>query len=95
MTLKNPLVIAGKIWDRFSVNIAISSRYNPDGSSDASVALRLIPTRINEDGAVETLDSEAVSVFRGRYAEFKSAAEAACASKISAALDEYVQSLYP
>lgn len=90
MILNNPIILAGKAWDRFTTNMAISSRYNPDGSMDASVALRLIPTRMNEQGVAETLDSEAICIYRGRMAEFKDANEAACAMKISAALEEFV-----
>lgn len=64
MIASNPQNIGGKIFDRYSINFAVTGKYRPDGTPDASVALRLIPTRI-EDGVVETSDEHAKSVVLG------------------------------
>jgi hypothetical protein len=56
MTATNPIQIDGKTYDRYSLNLAINGKYNPDGTSDAQVAMRLIPTRIDANGLVETED---------------------------------------
>ena len=49
MIATNPITIDGKSYDRYSLNLAITGKYLADGSSDASIAARFIPTRINGD----------------------------------------------
>jgi hypothetical protein len=56
MLATNPLQIDGQTFDRYSLNLAITGKYNGDGTTDAHVAMRLIPTRI-EDGQVHTADA--------------------------------------
>jgi hypothetical protein len=58
MLATNPIQIDGQTFDRYSLNLAITGKYNGDGSTDAHVAMRLIPTRI-EDGQVITADAHA------------------------------------
>jgi hypothetical protein len=52
MIASNPITIDGKTYDRYSLNLAITGFYKPDGQPDANVAMSLIPTRI-ENGVVE------------------------------------------
>ena len=53
MNATNPITINGKTYDRYSLNLAITGKYHAAGATDAQVAMRLIPTRI-ENGQVET-----------------------------------------
>lgn len=47
----NPLVIEGKTYDKYLVNLSISPYDAPNG---ASVAMRLTPYRTLEDDTIET-----------------------------------------
>lgn len=85
MNATNPIEINGKFYDRFSLNLAITGRYLSDGSSDAQVAMRLVPTRI-ENGQVETADESAIGILRGSFSEIADPAEQAAVSAIQTAL---------
>ena len=89
MNATNPIEIAGKSYDKYSLNLAITGRYLGDGSSDANVAMRLVPTRI-EDGVVETADAEAKGISLGTLAGSDLATQQAIAA-IQAALQTYLQ----
>jgi hypothetical protein len=89
MTATTPLQIDGKTYDRYSLNLAITGKYNGNGSSDANVAMRLVPTRI-EDGVVETADAEAKGISLGTLAGSDAATQQAVAA-IQAALQTYLQ----
>lgn len=89
MNATNPIEIDGKSFDRYSLNLAITGRYLGDGSSDANVAMRLVPTRI-EDGVVETADAEAKGISLGTLAGSDLATQQAIAA-IQAALQTYLQ----
>jgi hypothetical protein len=88
MLASKPLQIDGKSFDKFSLNLAITGKYKADGSSDAQVAMRLIPTRI-ADGAVETADSAAIGISLGTLAGSDQATQQAVAA-IQAALQTYL-----
>jgi hypothetical protein len=64
MIATNPIEINGQSYDRYSLNLAITGKYNGDGSTDANVAMRLVPTRI-ENGEVITGDDSAVGILLG------------------------------
>lgn len=89
MIATNPITIDGIQYPKFSLNLAISGRYLPDGSSDANVAMRLIPTRI-EDGEVITADEAAKGIALGTLAGTDTATQTAVAA-IQAALQTYLQ----
>jgi hypothetical protein len=89
MTASNPITIDGKTYDKFSLNLAITGKYQADGSSDAQVAMRLIPTRI-ADGAVETADAAAIGISLGTLTGSDQATQQAVAA-IQAALQTYLQ----
>lgn len=89
MNATNPIEINGKSYDKFSLNLAISGRYLGDGSSDANVAMRLVPTRI-EAGEVITADESAQGIVLGTLAGADSATQQAV-SAIQAALQTYIQ----
>ena len=64
MNASAPTTIDGKTYDRYSLNLAISGKYLPNGQPDASVCMRLVPTRI-ENGEVITADAEAKGIVLG------------------------------
>jgi hypothetical protein len=89
MNAPNPIQINGQTYDRYSLNLAITGRYLGDGSStDAQVAMRLIPTRI-ADGQVETADAAAIGISLGTLAGSDQATQQAVAA-IQAALQAYI-----
>jgi hypothetical protein len=97
MIATTPLEIDGQTYDRWSLNLAITGKYKADGSPDASIAMRLIPTRIvpaTEDTAasVEQADAAAIGILRGYLSEVQDPAEAACVSAITTALQTLVAS---
>lgn len=67
MTPSQPIVIDGKVYDLYSMNLAVTSFYKGDGTEDANIAMRLIPTRI-QDGQVITADAEARGFAMGTLA---------------------------
>jgi len=88
MNASNPITIDGKQYDKFSLNLAITGRYLPDGSSDANVAMRLVPTRI-ETGEVITADEAAIGIALGSLAGSDAATQQAVGA-IQAALQSYI-----
>jgi hypothetical protein len=89
MNATNPIEIKGKSYDKFSLNLAISGRYLGDGASDAQVAMRLVPTLI-ENGQVETADANAIGISLGTLAGSDQATQQAVGA-IQAALQAYIQ----
>jgi hypothetical protein len=88
MTASTPLQIDGKTYDRYSLNLAITGKYNADGSTDANVAMRLVPTRI-ENGEVITADANAIGISLGTLAGSDEATQQAVGA-IQAALQSYI-----
>ena len=88
MNATNPITIDGKTYDRYSLNLAITGRYLGDGSSDAQVAMRLVPTLI-EDNEVITADSAAIGISLGTLAGSDEATQQAVGA-IQAALQAYI-----
>jgi hypothetical protein len=91
MTTNNPKTIDGKVYPLLSLNLAITGSHKSDGSVDASVAMRLIPTRI-EDGVVETSDENAIPVYLGSIIEGADEVTQIAVAKIQAALQEFIDS---
>ena len=88
MLATTPIQIDGQTFDRYSLNLAITGKYNADGSPEANVAMRLIPTRI-EDGQVHTADAHALGISLGTLAGADAATQAAVGA-IQAALQTYI-----
>jgi hypothetical protein len=89
MNATNPIEINGKQYDKFSLNLAITGRYESDGTPNACINLLLTPTRI-EAGEVVTAPEAAVSILRGRLSEVTDPAEQAAIGAIQAALQTYI-----
>ena len=88
MNATNPITIDGKQYDKFSLNLAISGRYLGDGSSDANVAMRLVPTAI-QNGEVSTADEAAIGISLGSLVGSDAATQQAVGA-IQAALQSYI-----
>jgi hypothetical protein len=88
MNATNPLQIDGKSYPKYSLNLAISGRYLGDGSSEANVAMHLVPTRI-ENGEVITADESAIGIALGSLAGADEATQQAVGA-IQAALQAYI-----
>ena len=89
MNATNPIEINGKSYDKLSLNLAITGRYLGDGSSDANVAMRLVPTRI-QGGEVITADEAAIGIVLGSLAGADAATQQAVGA-IQAALQAYIE----
>jgi hypothetical protein len=89
MNASAPSKIAGVQYPKYSLNLAITGRYLGDGSSDANVAMRLVPTRI-ENGEVITADEAAIGIALGSLAGSDEATQQAVGA-IQAALQSYIQ----
>lgn len=100
MIATNPITIDGKTFDRYSLNLAITGKYNADGTPDACINLLLTPTRIapaTTDDEGNTIPAQAVtepkaarSLLRGKLAEVTDPAEQAAVAAIQAALQTYL-----
>lgn len=88
MNATNPITIDGQTFDRYSLNLAITGKYNADGSTDANVAMRLVPTRL-ENGEVLTADEAAIGIALGSLTGSDEATQQAVAS-IQQALQTYI-----
>jgi hypothetical protein len=91
MTATNPIEIAGVQYPKYSLNLAISGSYKADGSQDASIAMRLVPTRLvpaadEAPASVETADSAAIGLLRGHLSEIADPSEQAAVAAIQSAL---------
>jgi len=89
MNATNPIEIDGKQYPKYSLNLAITGKYNGDGSSDANVAMRLVPTRI-ENGEVITADESAIGICLGTLAGSDAATQQSVGA-IQAAIQAYIQ----
>lgn len=88
MTATTPTIIDSKSYPLYSLNLAITGRYLGDGSSDANVAMRLVPTRI-ENGEVITSDEAAIGIALGSLSGADEATQQAVGA-IQAALQTYI-----
>jgi hypothetical protein len=91
MTASTPLQIDGKSFDRYSLNLAINGKYNADGTSDASIAARFIPTRLVENGEPEQAQEQSVNIALGSLSGADQPTLSAVA-EISAALQKFILS---
>ena len=89
MNASAPIEINGIQYPKYSLNLAISGRYESDGTLDACINLLLIPTRIEAEEVI-TAPEAAVSILRGRLAEVTDPAEQAAISAIQTALQTYI-----
>jgi hypothetical protein len=91
MIATNPIEIAGVQYPKYSLDLSISGRYLADGSSDASIAARFIPTRLVEDGEPEQAQEQSVNIALGSLSGSDEPTLTAVA-EISAALQKFITS---
>ena len=89
MNASAPITIEGKQYDKFSLNLAITGRYESNGTPDACINLLLTPTCI-EAGEVIDAPEAAISILRGRLAEVTDPAEQTAIGAIQTALQTYI-----
>ena len=65
MYLTTSLEIDDKTYDLYALNLSVSGTYTPDKTADCSVCMRLVPTRVTEDGVMESAPEAAVPVVMG------------------------------
>ena len=88
MKATNPIVIDGKEYDRYSLNLIVSGSYDAEGQPDASVICNLVPTRIEGD-SVETAPQHALNIRLGKLDQADEPTLAAVTS-IHAALQQFI-----
>lgn len=88
MDAQTPVSINGQTYPTWNISLAISQTLQPNGSQPISFALRCAPARLtgNESAPVETLDSGAVTVYRGSEAEIADPAEQAAFAAVQQAV---------
>lgn len=88
MTSTNPITINDEVYPLFSANLAISSKYS-EGTFEANAAMRLVPTRLDENGNPITSEENAKSVLIGSTKDI-SGPELEAMQKIYSAVQEYL-----
>ena len=88
MTTNNPITVDGEVYPLFSANLAISSSFK-NGAFEANAAMRLVPTRLDENGNGVTSEENAKSVLVGTTQGISGAEQEAMAA-IYAAVQNYV-----
>lgn len=88
MQSTTPITINGEVYPLFSANLAISSKYS-EGNFEANAAMRLVPTRLDEQGNPITSEENAKSVLIGSTKDI-SGAEQEAMQKIYLAVQEYL-----
>lgn len=74
MNLNNPIIIDNQVYDKATINLAVSTNYS-NGVEDLNMALRIVPTRIDPNGNPVTADANSIGIFRGRLSEMASQSE--------------------
>lgn len=90
MIAKEPININGQIYDRYNINLAISSRYKADGNLEVNAAMSLIPAKINE-GSVQTDDQNHKAFLLGSIDDAGGAEKQAFLT-IKSAIENYLRS---
>ena len=89
MNASTPNIIDGVEYPKYCANLSITSFYKKGGTFEANAALRLIPTKIDEEGNVIKKDSEYKSVLLGSLNTANSEEQQAV-SQIYNAIQNYI-----
>jgi hypothetical protein len=89
MLSKNPITVDDVVYDHLTISLAVSSRFNPDGTASTSIALRAVPTAITPEG-VKTLDAQPKTAYRGSLAELRSEDERSCVNAMASILAAWI-----
>lgn len=90
MNSSNPIIIDNKIYDKLTINLAISTNYN-NNMNDMNMALRATPTCLTNEG-VSTLDGAAHTLYKGSLSELQNEVESDCVSSIINAIQNLITS---
>jgi len=88
MNTTQPIEINGQSYPFYSANLAITSFFK-DGEFEANAAMRLVPTRLDENGNAVTADDQAKSVLVGTTKGITGAEEEAM-NEIYMAIQKYI-----
>lgn len=89
MNASAPIEINGIQYSKYSLDLSISGRYLADGTPDASIAARFIPTRLVEDGEPEQAQEHSMNIALGSLSG-SDAATLTAVAEISAALQKFI-----
>ena len=64
MKSTNPIIINGKTYDRYSLNLIVSGIYTPEGQPDVALVCDLLPTRI-EGNTIQTAPQNTIHMRLG------------------------------
>jgi hypothetical protein len=94
LTLSVPVQKEGKAFGMLGINLAASTQWKEAGTG-LSVAVRLIPYRVDEEGRLEPLGEEAIAVVFGDALQesASSPALAECVQAIEAAVQAFVNAM--
>lgn len=89
MQASTPNIIEEESYPIYCANLAITSFYKKGGNFEANAALRLVPTRFDEEGNVIKREDKYKSVLLGSLQE-ASEAEQQAISQIYNAIQNYI-----
>ncbi len=69
MNTPTPNIIEGESYPKYCANLAITSFYKKGGNFEVNAALRLVPTRIDEEGNVIKSEENYKNVLLGSLQE--------------------------
>ena len=92
MNASNPTTINGQTYPFWNISLAISQNLHLDGSQPVSFALRCVPSKLtgDETAPIQTLDSNAFTVYHGNENEITDPAEQQAFAAIQQALVNYL-----
>lgn len=90
MRSNNPITIDGNVYGHLSINLAVTYRVIDEDNSDGSVAMRIVPTRVDADtGEVITADDAAIGISVATLDNIDSDA-AAAVTAVKSAIETYL-----
>lgn len=89
MNAPTPNVIENVEYPKYSANLAITAFYKKGGTFEANAALRLVPTRIDEEGNIIKSEENYKSVLLGSLQEANTEEQQAI-SQIYNAIQNYI-----
>jgi hypothetical protein len=89
MRINNPITIDGETYTHVNINLAISYRVTEPEDGDANAAMRIVPVRFDQDGAIIANEEAYIGKYIGSLAE-AGPAGAACAAAIYQAIQTYL-----
>lgn len=91
MNSNNPITIDNKVYDKLTLNLALSTTYNASGENDTSVAIRATPTCIDNDG-IHNAHNETKTIYCGKLSELSNSSDNAYLNNIVNNLQSLINS---